>query len=184
MNGQKSYQIKTYDDYKVTHWSGGTSTQLHIFPPESSVEKRDFEFRISTASVLDDESDFTIFPGIKRILIPLNNPIVLNHDKGEDIVIQPLTTYSFEGGCHTHCRGKTNDFNLMIRHDREGSLQVVHLHTNEQITLEPHCFAYCVTGEMRVEKDRLTIGQTLHAHQKTKLIAVDSALLILVELRK
>lgn len=44
----------TQDDYAVSRWSGGTTTQLAIFPPGASYADRDFLWRVSSAAVEDD----------------------------------------------------------------------------------------------------------------------------------
>ena len=38
----------TEKDYAVSRWSGGTTTQIALFPPESSYAGRDFLWRVSS----------------------------------------------------------------------------------------------------------------------------------------
>ena len=52
----------TEKDYAVSRWSGGTTTQIALFPPESSYAGRDFLWRVSSAVVEDGESAFTPLP--------------------------------------------------------------------------------------------------------------------------
>ena len=43
---------KTCEDYLSTKWSGGQTTELLVEPDSSSLAKRDFDFRLSTATVI------------------------------------------------------------------------------------------------------------------------------------
>ena len=45
----------------TTRWSGGTTTEFYIAPEGSSYTRRDFQIRISSATVDDPESDFTLY---------------------------------------------------------------------------------------------------------------------------
>lgn len=56
----------------TSNWSGGTTTQLFIYPPEASYAARNFLFRISTATVETETSTFTDLTGFNRILLLLN----------------------------------------------------------------------------------------------------------------
>ena len=50
-------------------WAGGTTTQVYISPENSVFTERKFDFRISSAVVAIEESDFTPFPGFSRIIL-------------------------------------------------------------------------------------------------------------------
>lgn len=56
-------------DLITNNWSGGTTTQLAIYPKDAEYKKRNFLFRISTATVETKESEFTKLPGVSRKLI-------------------------------------------------------------------------------------------------------------------
>ena len=55
----------------TTRWSGGNTTEFYIFPQDSTYAQRDFQIRISSATVDDPESDFTLLPDFNRIICPL-----------------------------------------------------------------------------------------------------------------
>ena len=46
-------------DYQISTWSGGQTTQLFLSPKEGSYPDRTFDFRLSTATVEVEKSDFT-----------------------------------------------------------------------------------------------------------------------------
>lgn len=104
------------EDFKTTLWSGGRTTELFLSPPEGDYGKRDFLFRISSATVELEESDFTALDGVERYITPLDGSFVLSHPDSAPVALAPLSQpYGFSGGIPTHCIGKATDFNLMLK---------------------------------------------------------------------
>lgn len=66
-----SYVIITPEQMQTGRWSGGSTTQMMIFPAGSSYRNRDFRFRISSAAVEDAVSVFTKLDGVERFLTVL-----------------------------------------------------------------------------------------------------------------
>ena len=105
----------TEKDYAVSRWSGGTTTQIALFPPESSYAGRDFLWRVSSAVVEDGESAFTPLPDYDRHLMLLEGSLLLRHDGGEPLPLDPYQPHAFDGGAETVSVGRCRDFNLMLR---------------------------------------------------------------------
>lgn len=106
----------TVKDYKVSQWSGGTTTEVFIWPEGASYATREFSVRISSATVDLEESDFTPLPGVERYIVPLQGGFTLTHPGKSPVVMAPLDApYGFSGGIDTHCVGKATDFNLMLK---------------------------------------------------------------------
>ncbi len=106
----------TEKDYKTSAWSGGTTTEVFIWPEGASYAAREFAFRISSARVDLPESDFTPLPGVTRYITPLTGGFTLTHKAGTPVVMAPLDApYRFDGGIDTHCVGTATDFNLMLK---------------------------------------------------------------------
>lgn len=105
----------TPDNYIVSQWSGGTTTQVAIAPAGAVYAERDFLWRISSASVDLDESDFTALPDYHRWISTLKGGMTLSHEGGEKIVLAPYEVHQFDGGVDTHSWGRCTDFNLMLR---------------------------------------------------------------------
>lgn len=103
------------NDYRTTQWSGGTTTELSIAPAGSIYADRDFRWRISSATVELEESDFTSLPDYDRIIMTLKGGIRLSHNKGTWISLPEFSPHSFDGGDETASVGKVIDFNLMMR---------------------------------------------------------------------
>jgi len=61
------YWIIRKDKVKKRLWSGGTVDQLFISPEDADFAKKDFIFRVSTATVDVEESLFTFFDNYDRM---------------------------------------------------------------------------------------------------------------------
>ncbi len=106
----------TPKDYKTALWSGGTTTEIFLWPPEGSYATREFTVRISSAQVDLPESDFTALPGVQRWITPLTGGFTLTHPGKPPITLAPLEyPYHFSGQIPTHCQGTARDFNLMCK---------------------------------------------------------------------
>lgn len=106
----------TESDYKTSRWSGGTTTELFIWPVGADYAAREFAFRISSAVVELEESDFTPLTGVERYITPLSGGFTLTHPGKTPVVMTPLDQpYRFSGEEPTHCVGRATDFNLMLK---------------------------------------------------------------------
>lgn len=103
------------DMQTVSRWSGGTTTQLAIYPEDALYADRKFLWRVSSAVVELPESDFTPLPDYDRILMILEGELSLSHDGGVEYTLRSLQQTSFDGASHTFSRGQVTDFNLMMR---------------------------------------------------------------------
>ena len=106
----------TETDYKVGLWSGGSTTELFIWPEGADYAKREFTLRVSSARVDLDESDFSPLAGVTRYITPLTGGFTLTHPGSVPVIMGPLAEpYRFSGEIKTHCVGKATDFNLMLK---------------------------------------------------------------------
>jgi uncharacterized protein len=106
----------------TTNWTGGTTTELAIFPAGATYAKRDFDFRISTATVETESSTFTSLPNYKRILMILEGALEICHDGQYTKKLNSNDQDLFDGGWHTTAKGKVTDFNIMFSEDRNAQL--------------------------------------------------------------
>lgn len=138
-------QIKIYPSMglSTSTWAGGSTTELWIWPENGNYASRDFQARISSATVRLEESDFSALPGVVRYITPLSGGFTLSHPDGRAVTMSPLDEpYRFDGGAATHCSGKATDFNLMLNGVR-GSMTVV----GGQLTVDGGiCCVYPVDG--------------------------------------
>lgn len=118
-------QYKT-SDYQETSWSGGRTTQLYLFPTQSSYGERNFQFRLSTASMDTEQSTFTSLPSYHRILLSLDQTIVLQDMSSEEqVTLAPYQIHRFEGEQSIQCVGKAQDFNIIFDDSVQADLQVM-----------------------------------------------------------
>ena len=150
-------------DYRTSTWSGGTTTQIAIFPPEAEYADRDFLWRVSSAAVELEESDFTPLPDYERLISTLSGEISLSHNGGAPLRLRPFEVHAFSGADATHSRGRCRDFNLMLRRGRvSGTMEALRLtesplclRTEASAACPPSapgevCLLYCVEGIARV----------------------------------
>ena len=111
-------------DYQISTWSGGQTTQLFLSPEGGSYPDRTFDFRLSTATVEVEKSNFTDLTGYHRILMPLNASIRLTHHHKE-VVLNPFQSYFFDGGDPVSSQGTCQDFNLIYKPSYQGHMSAI-----------------------------------------------------------
>ena len=110
-------------DFRTTEWSGGTTTELFIWPEDGSYAERRFAVRISTALVELEESKFTPLPGVKRFITPLCPGFLLTVN-GAEKELPYGEVLGFSGGDEVTCVGSGRDLNLMLK-GAEGDMRIV-----------------------------------------------------------
>ncbi len=145
--------IKSAAEYKTIKWSGGTSTELFIFPPTADFSKRDFGFRLSIATVAIKESTFTRLEGVHRILLLLEGNFTLSHTGHHSKTLLPFDQDQFEGDWETRCSGMGKDFNLLFKSPYKGTVEIV---ANEKVTLDTqHTLILSLDYTCRIDGEEL-----------------------------
>lgn len=159
-----TYEIIKKQNHKTSEWSGGTTTQLLIYPKEAVYNERNFKWRLSSAKVEIEESTFTHLPGISRIIMILKGELVLNHENHHNTVLKKFDQDSFSGDWNTKSYGKVTDFNLMMAEGCSGKVEAIEVSREEvkEIILEKlqsknysmltEVF-YCVSGQVEVSEN-------------------------------
>ncbi|MET3558978.1 environmental stress-induced protein Ves [Streptococcus rupicaprae] len=162
-----SYQILDSSSYITTDWAGGRTQQLYLSPADGDYSKREFDFRISTATVELESSCFSPLPCIKRLLLTLDQTLHLtNKTIGQEVRLAPFQVYAFDGSDQIESCGQCQDFNVMWREPYQGDLRPLApgeiLRETDQIQ-----FVYALTDqEIRINQHVLF----LKAHQFLKLV--------------
>ena len=149
---------------KTSNWTSGTTTEIFIYPKESSFLKRDFQFRISRATVEAKATDFTKFIGITRSLMVLEGTLQLKHNEEDYITLKPFEQNSFSGEWETKSKGKVSDFNLMTNSSTNGTLESVFMKKSEkyEISLSTDmAFMYVAKGQIKFENESLQESDSL-----------------------
>lgn len=148
-------EIIRKEDQKISKWSGGTTTELFIYPKDAVYSERNFKWRLSSAEVLLEESDFTHLPGISRIIMIINGELQLQHEGHYNKVLKPFQQDSFSGDWTTKSIGKVRDFNLMMRESCKGKLETISLKSGEGMSISFH-------GDTEEEKTFHEISETFY----------------------
>ena len=128
-------EIVRNDQYETSQWSGGSTTEILIYPKASKYSERNFKYRISSAKVQVEESSFTSLPGVSRHLMLTTGNMTLEHENKYKITLKPFEQDQFLGDWTTKSFGKATDFNLMLREGCTGNLNLLTLKAGEKLDL-------------------------------------------------
>jgi len=117
--------------YKISRWSGGTTTELYIYPEGSLYCNRNFKWRLSSAKVKAEKSTFTSLPGINRLIMIIKGELFLNHEGHHNSLIKEFEQDRFSGDWTTTSCGKVTDFNLMMAQGCNGKLEAILINRGE-----------------------------------------------------
>ncbi|MFC6227785.1 HutD family protein [Paenibacillus allorhizosphaerae] len=145
-------------DHVTRSWSGGTTTEIAISPANAGYAKRNFAWRISTATVEAETSLFTPLPGVRRITMVMDGAMTLEHVGRYQVHLTPFEQDSYSGEWTTRSIGKARNFNLMMTEGCEGALQAVRIDAETSLPLhfgnerfrQSAEALYCVDGEITV----------------------------------
>ncbi|WXR61034.1 HutD family protein [Peptostreptococcaceae bacterium AGR-M142] len=163
-----TFEIIKQNDMNIKKWSGGTSKEIFIYPKNSSYENRDFKFRISSAKVELEESNFTRLENIKRVIMVLDGELKLVHGSRYKRHLKKFNQDTFMGDWETKSYGKAVDFNLMLREDVDGRVEYIDLKENESMNIKKTLLEkgkkvfhglYVESGEVMVEGNILKSGE-------------------------
>ncbi|WP_066497125.1 HutD family protein [Abyssisolibacter fermentans] len=148
------------NEFKVSNWSGGTTTEIAIYPKDALYSERNFLWRISSAKVEAEESVFTSLPNINRIIMIIDGEFVLKHEGHHECLLKPFEQDSFSGSWITKSYGRVTDFNLMTNRECKGELEAVHIANDNvkkiEINNKANGFSkltqaiYCVNGNINI----------------------------------
>lgn len=175
--------VKKAEDFVTSKWSGGSTTELYIYPPQSVYREGNFKCRISSATVEVEKSDFTSLPGVKRYLSIFSGELKMIHGEKEEVILKPFEVDCFDGGVPTVSYGKVVDFNLMLKNGADGEMQAKEMQAEEEMILKPTegenlLAVYVKTGCVRIEEQTVKAGELFICEEwenKVKVLGKDSA---------
>ncbi len=155
MHKSKEITIISPQNFITTNWTGGTTTQLYIYPPDSEYIKRNFQYRLSSAAVNLFESQFTQLQGIKRKLLVLDGEIVIEHKNQYTKKLHKFDMDEFDGCWDTTSKGTCIDFNLMLQGELSGKLTPYRLKCEEELKIKTskettELFIYLFKGNIEI----------------------------------
>lgn len=109
----------------VSTWKGGKTEQLCIVPEEASLQERNFDIRISSATIDLEHSEFSDFTGYRRYLMKLEGDITLLIDD-KIIIIKGDEAFEFMGDEKVISISKepSRDFNVIIKKDKKADISI------------------------------------------------------------
>lgn len=157
------------NDSVVSTWSGGTTTQLYIYPESAVYAERNFRWRLSSAKVDVEESVFTSLPGIARILMIIEGEVFIEHQGHHSTTLKAFEKDSFSGGWTTRCVGKATDFNLMTAEGCSGSMEAFSIASGETKEVDLNCSVHNIGQFSAVTDAFYVIGGTVEASAGTEV---------------
>lgn len=130
-----AFKIIRKHELSTSEWSGGTTTQLAIWPEDAIYAKRNFMWRVSSARVEAETSEFTSLPGVARCLMILDGTLWLKHEGHYETTLKRFAQDNFSGDWKTVSRGRVTDFNLMTT-SGEGRVQIVETASLSKLKIE------------------------------------------------
>jgi environmental stress-induced protein Ves len=158
----------------IKKWSGGTTTQLCIYPFDSLYEDRTFIFRVSTATIEVESSAFTSLPSYHRSLMILEGVLEIKHTGHYTRTLKQFEIDEFEGGWETYGCGIVTDFNVMTSEKAQHTLNYIQMKANELQTLEIDDRTFHYVGYYILSKQ-------LNFHLDNKLYQLEHRDFILVD---
>lgn len=154
------YKVFKKENWKVSEWSGGTTSEIFIYPFSSNYKNRDFKGRISIAtSNSGDKSLFTSLPDVDRFISKLDGEMKLSHYGRYDLTVEKYEIERFKGDWETYSYGKYKDFNLMLkgirgdlyfRDNKNKPACKLHLENNSDVI-----WAFVLEGEIIINNIKL-----------------------------
>lgn len=109
----------------VSTWKGGKTEELCIVPEDASLQERNFDLRISSATIDLERSEFSDFTGYRRYLMKLEGDITLLIDD-KTIIIKTGEAFEFMGDEKVISISKepSRDFNVIIKKDKKADISI------------------------------------------------------------
>jgi environmental stress-induced protein Ves len=166
------------EEYRKTSWRCGNTTEIFLSPEDGDYARRHFDYRVSSATLETEESVFTPLPGITRVIMPLENTMVLVHGQDEKVMLAPYQAYHFNGETVTKGIGMNRDFNLMMNHGCKGHVEVITIKGMGSLEEETENTLYFYEkGSMPLEASGAVIrpGDSILVRECERLTMVNSA---------
>ena len=116
------------DSLLKEEWSGGSTTEIMIFPPGTSYNSRDFLWRLSEATIEEENTTFTKLNGFYRITLVLEGQLTLKHEGFEPVCLNTLDQNHYKGHWLTVSEGKVMNLNLIYDSSFTATMETIRVH--------------------------------------------------------
>jgi len=173
------HKIISPQEWKISNWSGGTTSELYILPQNADFKKGNYTLRISIATVEIEESTFTPLKNVDRVLTVLEGEIELDHEGHHSSVLKQYEQDSFRGDWLTKSKGKVRDFNVMSINS-EVSTSVLKLSDNERHFGQKNEFYFIAEGSVFFNQQKLKKDQSFVLGKDDEIQSFGNSVLICV----
>jgi len=177
--------IHPLNSSKTISWASGTSTELFVYPPDGDFQTRAFDFRISTATVEAEETNFSDFSGLTRILLILQGKLTLIHEGRYSKELDTFDQDRFDGSWITKSKGKVQDFNVMFNENYDASVLHLALQANKSLEIaldESKTFLFVFNGKFEINDQLVSAGDLIEFQndypEKMNLFCIESGNII------
>ena len=174
--------MKILTEFHTSKWSKGETTELYISPESASLTKRDFDFRISIATI-NGESTFTPFDGFSRVLTLLEGELELIHKGNHTTNLLPFDQDYFKGAWTTKSFGIAKDFNVICKEELEPFVEVMHLKAGQNRALdaiENDRIIYVEEGQVEIGEEKIQSESLILLDNSSVHIKTDISSIIII----
>lgn len=119
------FRIITPQEFIVHGWSGGTTSEIFLYPEGADYKDKSFEVRISSAVITIDGTPYSDFSGYTRLICPIKGSMDIHHKNHHSIKLDSFEVDRFDGSWLTQSYGQCTDFNLLFSQNWEGEMKKV-----------------------------------------------------------
>ncbi len=121
------WKIIDKEDFIVTKWTGGETTQLFIYPEDAIFSEKNFLWRVSSATFTSTESKFSDFTGYQRYILPLKGELSLSHEGLYNRELDKYEVEYFDGIWTTFSKNSLDcrDYNFIVRNGNLAKMQIL-----------------------------------------------------------
>jgi environmental stress-induced protein Ves len=186
------FKIILSTKFETKIWSGGTSKELYIYPENAEYLKRNFQFRLSTAKVETEKSDFTKLEEISRKLMILDGKILLCYNDTNYVFLNKFDIAEFEGNWKTTSIGKCTDFNLMTSENTKGELKAIEIEKGKAAICEINeksdfAFIYVYSGKILFKNNTIISGDLIviseNSTKNFEIKAIENSEIVFCEIK-
>ena len=109
---------------KTEQWNSGSTTEIMIYPPGSTYSDRQFEWRLSIATIDEEQSFFTKLAGYARTTMVLKGQLTLHHVNRYTVHLKTLEQDYYRGDWETKSEGKVTNLNLITDRYTSSKMEV------------------------------------------------------------
>ena len=161
----ETYVVKRQEEFNTSLWSGGSTTELYIYPEDAVYKEGNFQCRISSATVEVGSQNFTSSSWSKKgIFLFFKGHLDMVHGEEKKISLEPFQVDCFDGGIPTVSFGQVVDFNLMLKNGADGKMEAAQINLDEDFILKPEkgenlLVVYVPAGTVKIEDMQVKTGE-------------------------